>query len=137
MCRAGSVVALMEMVIFFWECSFPPFVEIRENPEFLMRMDKGNWPRCPLWHGWLPLLSGVNGFSLWAEVAADGAAHLLDCALGPYSSTVLAEDHTDGTWSLMRFRMPLLQALFFFFFCSSSWHSLGLPQVGTCGWHWA
>ena len=30
----------------FWECTFPPLVEIRENPEFhdLMRMDKGHWP---------------------------------------------------------------------------------------------
>ena len=31
----------------YWECTFPPLVEIRENPEFhdLMRMDKGHWPR--------------------------------------------------------------------------------------------
>ena len=45
-----------------WECPYLPFVEIRENPEFhdLMRMDKSHWPRCFLWHGWLPLLSGVN-----------------------------------------------------------------------------
>ena len=37
----------------FWECTFPPLVEIRENPEFhdLMRMDKAHWPRCLLWHG--------------------------------------------------------------------------------------
>ena len=48
----------------FWECTFPPLVEIRENPEFhdLMRMDKAHWPRCLLWHGWLPMLSGVNVF---------------------------------------------------------------------------
>ena len=40
----------------FWECTFPPLVEIRENPEFhdLMREDKSQWPRCFLWHGWLP-----------------------------------------------------------------------------------
>ena len=44
----------------FWECPYPPLVEIRENPEFhdLMRMDKSHYPRCLLWHGWLPLLSG-------------------------------------------------------------------------------
>ena len=49
----------------FWECTFPPLVEIRENPEFhdLMRLDKTHWPRCLLWHGWLPMLSGVNGAS--------------------------------------------------------------------------
>ena len=30
----------------FWECPFPPLVEIRENPEFhdLTSVDKGNWP---------------------------------------------------------------------------------------------
>ena len=49
----------------FWECPCPPQVEIREHPEFhdLMEMDKSSWPRCLLWHGWLPLLSGVNGGS--------------------------------------------------------------------------
>ena len=42
-----------------WECTFPPLVEIRENPEFLglIGMDKAHWPRCLLWHGWLPILS--------------------------------------------------------------------------------
>ena len=55
----------------FWDCTFPPLVEIREHPQFhdLMEMDKSYWPRCLLWHGWLPLLSGVNGgsFSLGGE----------------------------------------------------------------------
>ena len=52
----------------FWDCTFPPLVEIRENPEFheLMEMDKSFWPRCLLWHGWLPMLSGVNRGSPWA-----------------------------------------------------------------------
>ena len=42
----------------FWKCTFPPLVEIREHPELhdLLRMDKGHWPRCLLWHGWLPVL---------------------------------------------------------------------------------
>ena len=54
----------------FWECTFPPLVEIRENPEFhdLMEMDKSFWPRCLLWHGWLPLLSGANLGSLGPEI---------------------------------------------------------------------
>ena len=56
----------------FWDCTFPLLVEIREHPEFhdLMEMDKTSWPRCLLWHGWLNLLSGVNGGSL-------GLKHLL------------------------------------------------------------
>ena len=54
----------------FWDCTFPPLVEIREHPEFhaLMEMDKTSWPRCLLRHGWLPLLSGVNGGSLLREL---------------------------------------------------------------------
>ena len=50
----------------FWDCTFPPHVEFRENPEFhdLMKLDKSLSPRCLLWHGWLPMLSGVNGASL-------------------------------------------------------------------------
>ena len=80
----------------FWECTFPPLVEIRENPEFhdLMRLDKTRWPRCLLWHGWLPMLSGVNGASPWAVDASESAAYLVEVALGRYSSGMIAE------WSL-------------------------------------
>ena len=60
----------------FWDCPFPPLVEIRENHEFhdLVRMDKAHWPRCLLWHGWLPVLSGINGPSPWAVDASESAA---------------------------------------------------------------
>ena len=77
----------------FWECTFPPLVEIRGNPEFhdLMRMDKAHWPRCFLWHGWLPVLSGVNGASTWAVDASEGAGCLVEVALGQYSSRLAAE----------------------------------------------
>ena len=80
----------------FLECTFPPLVEIRENPEFhdLMRMDKGHWPRCLLWHGWLPVLSGVNGASPWAADAPESAIHLVEVALGGYSPGLMTE------WSL-------------------------------------
>ena len=33
----------------------------------LWRLDKTSWPRCFLWHGWLPILSGINGGSPWAQ----------------------------------------------------------------------
>ena len=81
----------------FWECTFRPLVEIRENPEFhdLMGMDKGHWPWCLLWHGWLPLRSGENGASPWAETAAQGAGNLLESALGTCSSRLLFD------WNLL------------------------------------
>ena len=77
----------------FWDCPFPPLVEICEHPEFhdLMEMDKSHWPRCLLWQGWLPLLSGANGGFPWAEDLAESAAHQLECALGSYTSGLLSE----------------------------------------------
>ena len=49
----------------FWECTFLPFVELRNNPEFLPLMDRDrtNWPRCLLWHGWLPGLTSRSSGS--------------------------------------------------------------------------
>ena len=84
----------------FWECTFPPLVEIRENPEFhdLMRVDKAHWPRCLLWHGWLPTLSGVNGDSPWAVGAAESAAYMVEVALGRYSSCLVAEWVLSGSF---------------------------------------
>ena len=56
-----------------------------------MREDKAHWPRCLLWHGWLPMLSGVNGASPWA---AESAFYSVETALGRYSSGLVSE------WSL-------------------------------------
>ena len=77
----------------FWDCTFPPLVEIRQTLEFhdLMEMDKSCWPRCLLWHGWLPMLSGVNRGSPWAEDPAEGAGNLLESALGAYTSDLLVD----------------------------------------------
>ena len=43
----------------FWECTLPPLLYVRELPEFpsLMALDRSRWPRCLLWHGWLPGLT--------------------------------------------------------------------------------
>ena len=77
----------------FWECTFPSLVEIRESPEYhyLIRIDKGHWPRCFLWHGWLPMLSGVNGASPWAADASESASCLVEAALGCDSSGMVAQ----------------------------------------------
>ena len=126
----------MVMVTPFWDCTLPPLVEIREHPEFhgLMEMDKSRWPTCLLWHGWLPLFSGVNGGSPWAENLPEGAGNLLECALGSYTSGLLTEwqlpvefDATGaasrvpdephvwmGAWFRIRSRVPVLLGLVFF-----------------------
>ena len=61
------------------------FVKI-VNFHDLMGVDKAHWPRCLLWHGWLPVLSGVNGASPWAAGASESALHLVEVAFGRYSS---------------------------------------------------
>ena len=70
----------------FWDCTFHPFVELRDKPEFLFLMDRDrtHWPRCLLWHGWLLGLSPRSSGSPWAVASSDLASHNLDKALGPY-----------------------------------------------------
>ena len=77
----------------FWDCPYPPLVEIREYPEFhdLMRMDESQFSRCLLWHGWLPLLSGVNGESPWAAAADEAAVNMLECSLGACTARLLGD----------------------------------------------
>ena len=47
-----------------------------------MRMDKGHWPRCLLWHGWLPMLSVVDGASLGLLMLLKVLVTLLKLRLG-------------------------------------------------------
>ena len=62
-----------------------------------MRLDKAHWPSCLLWHGWPPMLSGVNGASSWAADASECAGYLFEAR---YSSDLLARwgptDEYDG-----------------------------------------
>ena len=60
---------LTMMVIFFGNVPFLlllRFVKILSFTE-----NKAHWPRCLLWHGWLPMLSGVNGASPWAADSSE------------------------------------------------------------------
>ena len=52
----------------FWECPFHPFnmCATSLNFHFLMSLDRSKWPRCLLWHGWLPGLNGLVGDKPWA-----------------------------------------------------------------------
>ena len=71
----------------FWECPHPHFVHIRESIEFrdLMLCDRSSWPRCLLWHGWLPALACAGGASPWDASDEDIACARLERLLGSYS----------------------------------------------------
>ena len=76
------------MVISSGTVLFHPLVEIRGQTGFydLLWMDKSYWSRCLLWHGWLPLLSGVNGGSPWADrVLLKVLVICLSVLLGPHT----------------------------------------------------
>ena len=67
---------------FFWECSFHPLQHVRDLPEFafLMSLDRSKWPRCLLWHGWLPGLNGLLSNKPWALSFGELASfHLERC----------------------------------------------------------
>ena len=68
------------------DCTFSPFVELRNNPEFLplMSKDRTHWPRCLLGHDWLPGLTSRTSVSPWAIASSDLASHSLENALGPH-----------------------------------------------------
>ena len=61
-----------------------PLQHVKELPEFasLMSLDRRKWPRCLLWHGWLPGLSGVADSEPWASSFGDLACSHLERCLG-------------------------------------------------------
>ena len=70
----------------FWECPFSPLQHVRELPEFafLMSLDRSKWPRCLLWHCWLPGLRGTNQKDPWATSFVDLISSHLERCLGAY-----------------------------------------------------
>ena len=74
----GFVVRLIMM-------TFLHFVELRNSPEFLppFSKDRTNWPRCLLWHGWLPWLTSRTVGTPWAIASSDLASSYLENAFGP------------------------------------------------------
>ena len=59
---------------------------VRELPEFayLMSLDRSKWPRCLLWHGWLPGLSGIGQRDPCATSFGDLASFHLERCLRAY-----------------------------------------------------
>ena len=87
----------------------PPLVAVRESPEFheIVNLDKAGWPRCLLWHGWLPALSGAEDDDPWAVDAGHVASKRLEVALGSY---VGAGRELGGEFSLVDGDVPLADA---------------------------
>ena len=69
--------------------------------------DKAGWPRCLLWHGWLPALSGAVGDDPWAIDAGHVASKRLEVAHGSY---VGAGRELGGEFSLVDGDVPLANA---------------------------
>ena len=89
----------------FWEWSYLPPVAVRESPEFhdMVRLDKGGWPRCLLWHGWLPAMSGAEDGDPRAVDAVHVASKRLEVALGSYVG--VSQEH-GGEFSLVSDGVP-------------------------------
>ena len=66
-----------------------------ESSEFLhlITRDRGNWPRCLLWQGWLPGLSTAGERDRWAASLGQLADRSLEQVLGAYPV-----DHS-GFWA--------------------------------------
>ena len=102
MYHVGFVGEGMEMVIFFGSVPSTLFCMFRELPEFvsLMSMDRSEWPRCMLWHGWLPGVSSTGGRNPWAASFGQVACFELERGQGAYpvdeSAFWTAPDHWDA-----------------------------------------
>ena len=60
-----------------------------------MQKDKRNWPRCLLWHGWLPALDLLGN---WAGGPNTMAGNVLESRLGGYAGADLNGWATTGVW---------------------------------------
>ena len=66
--------------------SFHSLQHVRDLPQLAHRLslDRSNWPRCLLWHGWLPGLSGISDKDAWAASFGDLASFHLEQCLGAH-----------------------------------------------------
>ena len=74
------------MVIYFGNVLFSPFSMCVSflSLKFLMSLDRSEWPRCLLWHGWLPGLNGMMDDKPCALSFGELASFHLERCLGAY-----------------------------------------------------
>ena len=79
---------------------FSPLQHVRELPEFafLMSLDRSKWPRCLLWHGWLPGLNRMVTDKPWALSFGELASFHLERCLGAYPVDFAAAWTPPGYW---------------------------------------
>ena len=93
----------MAMDIYFGSVLSPPLLPssmfgIFLNLLFLCPLDRSKWPRCLLWHGWLPGLSGICHRDLWATSFGDLASFHLERCLGAYPVDFASSWTTPEYW---------------------------------------
>ena len=76
----------MVMATYSGSVLFPPLQHVGDLPEFasLLSLDRSNWPRCFLWHGWLPGRSGISDKDPWTTSFGDLAFAVLERCLGAF-----------------------------------------------------
>ena len=86
MLDADSVAVRMVTSISFGTVLFSSLVRVRELPEFMLLMsrDRSIWPRCLLWHGWLPGLSTAGMRDPYAAYFGQLAHRSLEQVLDAY-----------------------------------------------------
>ena len=93
--------------------SFPPspHQHVRDLPEFAYRMslDRSKWPRCLLWHGWLPGLSGIGHGDPWATSFGDLASFHLERCLGAYPVDLLVPGFLLSIGMLLTFALEMTE----------------------------
>ena len=89
------MVRRMVVVICFTIAPFHPFVHVRDIPELILLFarDRSKWPRCLLWHGFLPGLSTAGERDPWTGSLGRVADRSLEQVLGAYPV-----DHS-GFWA--------------------------------------
>ena len=78
-------------------------------PEFahLMSLDRSKWPRCLLWHGWLPGLNGISHKDPWATSFGDLASFHLERCLGAYPVDFAAAWTPPDYWDVADFALEM------------------------------
>ena len=77
-----------------------------------MSLDRIKWPRCLLWHGWLPRLSGTGEGDPWAASFVDLASFHLERCLGAYPVDLMCGLMLAGRTSLLLVGLRLLALVF-------------------------